>query len=324
MKIFKFDPIFKPTLWGGSRIAPLKGVEAKGLANIGESWEISGVKGNESTVSDGPWRGHTLRELINRMKADLVGHHVYDLFGNEFPLLFKYIDARLDLSIQVHPNDDLALRRHGSRGKTEMWYIIAAEDDAAIYPGFDRPMTPEEYLRAVEDHSIPGCLRRCPVAPGDTFLLPAGRVHSIGGGTLLAEIQVTSDITYRIYDFDRRDAQGNLRRLHTELALDAIDFGAEADYRIPYAASPNTPTTLVDSPYFITRLLSLNAPATLPVAALDSFLVVMTTEGEIAISTPEGERRTCPRGHTLLVAASASDVTLTPLTPSASALLCNL
>ncbi len=217
MYLLKFEPILKQTLWGGDRIVPYKGLAA-GPAHVGESWELSGVRGNESVVANGPWAGTTLPALIAREKGALVGDSVYARFGEEFPLLIKFIDAREDLSIQVHPNDALARRRHGSQGKTEMWYVVDAAPGARLRSGFARPVTPDEYEASVANDTVTQILREYEVRRGDLFFLPAGRVHSIGAGSFIAEIQQTSDITYRIYDFNRRAPDGKTRELHTELA----------------------------------------------------------------------------------------------------------
>lgn len=220
-KLFKFEPILKPTLWGG------------------ESWEISGVSGHESIVSEGTDKWATLSGLINKYGAALVGSKAMDTYGNVFPLLIKFIDARQDLSVHVHPDDELAWKRHNSRGKTEMWYVIDTALDATLLSDMSEKMTPDEYVKAVEDNTIADKLCRYNVMPGDCFYLPAGRVHSIGAGSYIEEIQETSDITYRIYDFNRKDADGKTRELHTELAKDAIDYSILPDYRTHYSVEEN-------------------------------------------------------------------------------------
>ena len=228
--MYKFQPILKSLIWGGEKIAPYKGI-ATDQRNIGESWELSGVKDNESVVAEGPEAGTSLPELIARHGAALLGKANYGRFGEEFPLLIKFIDARQDLSIQVHPNDELAWERHKSKGKTEMWYVVSADKDAHLRSGFSKQVTPAEYEASVGDNTITDILADYKIAPGDVFFLPAGRVHSIGAGSFIAEIQQTSNITYRIYDFNRRDANGNTRELHTELAKGAIDYTVLPDYR---------------------------------------------------------------------------------------------
>ena len=214
--MYKFQPILKSLIWGGDKIAPYKQIETS-QQQVGESWELSGVKGNESVVAGGPEAGTPLPELIARHGAGLLGAKNFERFGEEFPLLIKFIDARQDLSIQVHPNDELAWERHQSKGKTEMWYVVAADKGAHLRSGFSKQVTPAEYAASVADNTITDILADYQIHPGDVFFLPAGRVHSIGAGAFIAEIQQTSNITYRIYDFNRRDADGNTRELHTEL-----------------------------------------------------------------------------------------------------------
>ena len=222
MRPLRFTPQLKSLIWGGEKIAPYKGIRTGGR-NIGESWELSGVAGNESVVAEGEYAGRTLPELIARFRGELVGEAVYERHGTEFPLLVKFIDARQDLSIQVHPDDQLAWTRHKSNGKTEMWYVVAADEGAHLKSGFSQQLTPAEYERMVADHTLTDALCDYPVIAGDLFFLPAGRVHAICAGTFVAEIQQTSDITYRIYDYGRTGADGKPRELHTELAKDAID-----------------------------------------------------------------------------------------------------
>jgi len=238
--MYRFRPILKSLLWGGEKIAPYKEIAAD-LTCIGESWELSGVEGNVSVVAEGPDAGLTLAQLIARDGARLLGKKNSERFGDEFPLLVKFIDARQDLSIQVHPDDKLAWERHRSKGKTEMWYVVAADEGAHLRSGFAKEVTPAQYEASVADGTITGLLADYAVRPGDVFFLPAGRVHSIGAGSFIAEIQQTSDITYRIYDFNRRDAQGNKRELHTEQAKDAIDYTVLPDYRTRYEAAQNLP-----------------------------------------------------------------------------------
>ena len=258
MRPLKFHPILKQTLWGGERIIPYKEL-ASGLSRVGESWELSGMPGSESVVAEGPWAGSTLSELIGRFGAELLGKANYARFGQEFPLLVKFIDAREDLSIQVHPDDELARKRHGKSGKCEMWYVLEAEPGASLLTGFSRPIAPAEYERRVADNTLTDVLNRQAIASGDVFYLPAGRVHSIGKGSFIVEIQQSSDITYRIYDFDRRDAAGNSRELHTELAREAIDFESSENSRITYAPENNQEVRLVTTPYFTTSLYTLTA-----------------------------------------------------------------
>ena len=249
----KFKPILKQTIWGGDRIIPFKHLN-ENLPNVGESWEISGVPGNESVVANGEFRGKTLRELINIFREELVGESVYKRFSTTFPLLIKFIDARQDLSIQVHPDDETAKKRHNSLGKTEMWYVMDATEGAKLRSGFKTKIGPKEYKELVHNSTITDVLAEYEIKKGDVFFLPAGRVHSIGAGAFIAEIQETSDITYRIFDFDRKDANGNTRELHTELAKDVIDYEVHDDYRTQYTPEMNEPVELVACPYFTTSV----------------------------------------------------------------------
>lgn len=302
--MYKFIPILKSPLWGGEKIAPYKGI-ATDRTQIGESWELSGVEGDVSVVAEGPDAGKTLTELLERDKERLLGKRNYERFGNEFPLLIKFIDARQDLSIQVHPDDRLAWERHRSKGKTEMWYVVAADEGAHLRSGFAWQTTPAEYEKSVADDTITDLLSDHEVHPGDVFFLPAGRIHSIGAGSFIAEIQQTSNITYRIYDFNRRDANGNLRELHTELAKEAIDYTVAADYRTRYDAVKDRPVELVACPYFTTTLYDLTRPCEIDLAATDSFLVVMCIEGCGTLTDDQGNTLPVRQGETVLVPASA-------------------
>ena len=253
LKPFKFEPYLKSVLWGGEKIAKYKGIVTD-QHNIGESWEISGVDGHESVVAEGDDKGLNLRQIIEKYKGDLVGNAVYAKYGDTFPLLVKIIDAKGDLSVQVHPDDTLAKARHNSYGKTEMWYIIDAEEGAPIYAGLSKQITPEEYEKLVAENAIMDVIARHDSHAGDLFFLPAGRIHAIGAGNLLAEIQQTSDITYRVYDFDRRDANGNPRELHTEQAKDAIDYTVYPEYKSEYDRNGKSATPLVKCPVSYTHL----------------------------------------------------------------------
>ncbi len=308
---FIFKPILKEIIWGGSAICPFK--EITPVQNgIGESWELSHVEGNYSAVANGDLEGKTIDELIQTYGAQLTGGKVIEQFGTTFPLLIKFIDARDDLSIQVHPDDELAKKRHNSFGKTEMWYVIKAEKGAGLYSGFSRQITPEGYVHQVEDNTIMNVLQRYDVAEGDVFFLPAGRVHAIGAGCFIAEIQQTSNITYRIYDYNRKDANGNGRELHTELAKDAIDYTCQPDYRTHYSVHPNTAVGLVECRYFTTNLLELDQPMERDFASLDSFVVYICMEGHAAIRDNKGNTLTIHQGQTVLIPADTQSVTLTP------------
>ncbi|WP_288815965.1 type I phosphomannose isomerase catalytic subunit [uncultured Alistipes sp.] len=309
--MYKFIPILKSPLWGGEKIATYKQI-ATDRRQIGESWELSGVEGDVSVVAEGPDAGKTLTELLARDKERLLGNRNYERFGTEFPLLIKFIDAREDLSIQVHPDDRLAWERHRSKGKTEMWYVVAADEGAHLRSGFTRQVTPAEYEKSVADDTITDLLTDHEVRPGDVFFLPAGRIHSIGAGSFIAEIQQTSNITYRIYDFNRRDANGNLRELHTEQAKGAIDYSVEADYRTRYEAVKDRPVELVACPYFTTTLYDLTRPCEIDLAATDSFLVVMCIEGSGTLTDDQGSAMPLRQGETVLVPASAKSLSVSP------------
>lgn len=311
MKPFRFTPILKSLIWGGDKIAPYKGIETS-MSNIGESWELSGVAGDESVVAEGEYAGRTLPQLIAELKGTLVGEKVYKRFGTEFPLLVKFIDARADLSIQVHPNDELAQARHGKHGKTEMWYVVGADRGAHLKAGFSQKITPEEYERRVADNTLTDVLCDYAVQPGDLFFLPAGRVHAICAGSFVAEIQQTSDVTYRIYDYGRLGKDGKPRELHTELAKDAIDYTVLPDYRSHYVPAENSETELVACPYFVTSLYDLDAPAEKDLAQTDSFLVVMCLAGRGTLVDDEGSETPVRQGETLLVPASTRSIRFVP------------
>lgn len=309
--MYKFQPILKSMLWGGEKIAPYKQIATQ-QQSVGESWELSGVKGDESVVAEGPDAGMTLPQLIARDGAQLLGKSNFERFGEEFPLLVKFIDARQDLSIQVHPNDEMAWERHRSKGKTEMWYVVAADEEAHLRSGFSKQVTPAQYEASVADNTITDILTDYIIHPGDVFFLPAGRVHSIGAGAFIAEIQQTSDLTYRIYDFNRRDAQGNTRELHTELAKQAIDYTVQPDYRTHYERTQNAPVELVSCPYFTTRLYDLTQLLTADYSALDSFVVVICIEGKGLLTDDCGHEVPIHQGETVLIPASVGSLRITP------------
>ncbi|MBR0286744.1 MAG: class I mannose-6-phosphate isomerase [Bacteroidales bacterium] len=307
----KFEPILKTIVWGGEKIAPYKGIETE-QNHIGESWELSGVAGNESVVSEGPLKGKTIAELTKEYKGKLVGEHVYANTGDEFPLLIKFIDALSDLSIQVHPNDELAAKRHnGSKGKTEMWYVVAADEGAHLLAGLTKKITPEEYAAKVADGTITDVLARYDVHPGDVFFLPAGRIHAICGGCFIAEIQQTSNITYRIYDYGRLGLDGKPREVHTELAKDAIDYTVYPDYRTPYTPAKDEEVEVVSCPYFTTSILDLTLPYAKDLSDIDSFMVVMCLEGEGSLEV-DGQEISVHQGETVLIPADADDICFVP------------
>lgn len=308
----KFRPILKSVVWGGEKIAPFKEITTD-QHNIGESWELSGVKGNESVVANGEYAGRTITELVQEFKGRLIGQKNYERTGDEFPLLIKFIDAKQDLSIQVHPDDELAAKRHnGSKGKTEMWYVVAADKDAHLMSGLTQKITPDEYEQRVNNHTITDVLHDYKVAPGDVFFLPAGRIHSIGSGSFIAEIQQTSDITYRIYDFGRLGLDGKPRELHTELAKAAIDYTVYPDYRTEYRKEKNLENVLVDCSYFTTSLYDLDREVSKDLSGLDSFLVVICIEGKGSLKDAEGNEVTLHQGETVLIPADCKGVAFIP------------
>lgn len=311
MYMMKFEPILKQTLWGGDKINDYKHLN-NSLTHIGESWEISGVPGHESVVANGPWKGTALPALIDRLGADLVGRDNYERFGTLFPLLVKFIDARLDLSIQVHPDDRLAHERHGCPGKNEMWYVIAAEPGAQLCAGLSHPISPEEYERRIADGSIEDVLCFHKLRAGDVFHIPAGRVHGIGAGAFIAEIQQTSDITYRIYDYNRRDDNGQLRELHTEWARDAIDYTVQADYRTHYTPHTNEPVELVSSPHFTTSLYDLTEDMHCDYSELDTFIIYICTKGAATLCDDAGSELAISQGETVLIPACTRSVHIRP------------
>ncbi len=309
----KFSPILQSRIWGGNEICKFKHLTPE-LESVGESWEISHVEGNVSVVSNGELAGRSLEELINIYDAELLGEKVKRRFGNKFPLLIKFIDAREDLSIQVHPGDELAKKRHNSFGKTEMWYVISAKENAKLYSGFSKAITPDEYVESVRNNSFMEYLQQHPVSAGDVFFIPTGRVHAIGAGAFVAEIQQTSDITYRIYDFDRKDANGNGRELHTEQAKDAIDYALYPDCKTAYEARENDPVLLASCPYFETNLLQLSTSGIArDHSDKDSFVVYICMEGSAVITDVNGYEVAIKEGETVLIPASTARVSISPL-----------
>ena len=304
----KFSPIIIDKIWGGSRLHKI--LNKNTISDrAGESWEISSVEGNLSVVSEGFLTGNNLNELIEVYMGDLVGDLIYDRFGNEFPLLIKFIDANDKLSIQVHPDDELAAKRHKSFGKTEMWYVIDAEENAEITVGFNHKISKEEYLKNLNNKTLENILNIEKVSNGDVFFLPAGRVHAIGAGILLAEIQQTSDITYRIYDYDRPDDNGRLRELHTRQALDAIDFNYYDAYKTMYQPKINDFSTLAQCKYFTTNLCHINKSIELEYFNIDSFVILICIEGGFELKYSSGAVNVTI-GETILIPAAIKNLEL--------------
>jgi mannose-6-phosphate isomerase len=309
----KFTPILKDKIWGGSKLKTVLNKDFSPLPNAGESWEISGVEGDISVVSNGFLAGNDLEELIEIYMGDLVGDQVYENFGVEFPLLIKFIDANDVLSIQVHPDDELSKERHNAYGKTEMWYVIEADKGSELIVGFNQNISKEEYLAKLEEGKLEEILNNAPVKEGSCFFIPAGRVHAIGKGILLAEIQQTSDVTYRMYDFNRTDDAGNPRELHTELAVDAIDYSYEKKYETTYQTEINKTSELVRCPYFTTNILEFDQSVEKDYVELDSFVIYMCLEGDMDITYGE-DSLTIAKGESVLIPAIINNLTLTPKT----------
>ena len=308
---FKFRPILKEKIWGGEKIRTELNKDFSPYENCGETWEISGVEGNISVVSEGPLTGTALPELIETFKGDLVGNKVYEKEGSDFPLLVKFIDANQDLSIQVHPDDELARKRHQSLGKTEMWYIFQSDPGAKLIVGFNKELDRQEYLDKFNSGRLMEVLNQETVAPDDVFFVPAGRVHTIGKGILLAEIQQTSDVTYRIYDFDRVDKDGNTRELHTEEALDALDFRHHDQYKTEYDHSVNKVENITDCPYFVVNRLYYEQRISRNYAHLDSFVIYVCVDGKLKVSW-NGQHVTMEKGEALLIPAKIKNLDLEP------------
>ena len=304
--MYKFEPLLKQTLWGGDKIIPFKHLNTK-MEQVGESWEISGVKDNETIVANGPEKGKTLNQLVREQKGKLVGNENYERFGNEFPLLIKFIDACQDLSIQVHPTDEVAHRQGKSRGKTEMWYALDSDTGAQLYNGLKQQITPEQYKAMVENDTITNALARYEVHEGDVFFIPAGRIHAIGAGCFVAEIQQTSDVTYRIYDFKRKDKNGNYRELHTKEAAESIDYTVLPNYRAEYEPTQNEGVQLISCPYFTTAVYDLTEPMTLDYSELDSFVILIAVKGEGCLIC-NGEEMPFQMGDTVLFPATTNEI----------------
>lgn len=311
----KFKPIFHEKIWGGKRMSTILNKDYGSLPNCGESWELSGVEGNISVVSNGFLAGNDLNEIIEIYMGDLVGDKVYEKFGVEFPLLIKFIDAQDDLSIQVHPNDKLSKERHNAYGKTEMWYVAGTEKGALINSGFNQEVSRDKYLEYLNNGKLTDLLHYDEAQVGDIFFIPAGRVHAIGKGCLVAEIQQTSDVTYRIFDYNRKDDKGNERELHTDFALDAIDFSYASEYKTKYKLEANKPAEVVSCPYFTTNIIEFTKEIDKDYIELDSFVIYMTMNGSFDVVTEQGTE-TIEMGETVLIPASLESVQLKPKTDS--------
>ncbi|MFT4801047.1 MAG: mannose-6-phosphate isomerase [Flavobacteriaceae bacterium] len=300
----KFTPILKEKIWGGNKLNLLFNKSAKN--NIGESWEISDVDSNISIVDNGLLKGKSLAQLIFFFKEDLIGASVYKAFGNNFPLLFKFIDAKKDLSVQLHPNDKLAKERHNSFGKAEMWYVLDTDEDAKLILGFNTLIDQNVYQKHLSENTLSEILQYEKIKKGDSFFIETGTVHAIGAGVVLAEIQQTSDITYRIFDYNRPGLDGKLRELHTDLAIDAINF-ENIQAKLEYKDEINIPVNLCKSKYFHTNKLSISNLIKRDLSLIDSFVVYMCLEGDGEIIA-NNYSEIFTKGDTLLIPAIIKNI----------------
>ena len=309
--------LFKPNLhtvvWGGQRLRQYKGMEPNDEP-IGESWEVSAVPSSTSIIANGPWAGKLLTEVIDEAPEDILGKAVNKKYGGKLPLLVKFIDAKRDLSIQVHPNDEMAQREHGKMGKSEMWYVIRADEGSYLYAGFNKEITPEEYQQRVSDGTIVDVLAKHYVSPGDVFYLPAGRVHAICGGIMLAEVQQSSDVTYRIFDYNRPGLDGKPRELHTKLAAQALDYHVEKNYRTEYADTDNRAVQIIDTPYLDVRVMEVSKSFHRDLRKYDSFVISMCIEGDCKIVIRStGDEIVLHEGNSTLIPAAIADFDIIPL-----------
>lgn len=309
----KFKPIYKDYIWGGTNLKDkLSKKLPSNISRCAESWEISSIQENVSVVANGFLAGNDLQELIEIYMGDLVGDKVFEKYGDEFPLLIKLIDATDTLSIQVHPDNEVAKLRHHAFGKTEMWYIIDSEPNAKIITGFNKEINKDEFQKHLDENTLQDILNVERAEKGDIFFLPAGRVHAIGKGILLAEIQQASDITYRIHDWNRVDKNGKPRELHTDLALDVIDFKQYDSYKFSKSIVNNEPTELVNTDFFDVNRISFNKSIDREYHLLDSFVIYLCIEGELSITYGENDKETLSKGETVLIPAEINELTLTP------------
>ncbi|MDD7916026.1 type I phosphomannose isomerase catalytic subunit [Polaribacter ponticola] len=305
-QLIKFEPILKDKIWGGEKLATYLNKDTK-RSDIGESWEISDVEGDTSVVLNGNLIGENLKSLISEYKSELVGEKIFKHFGEKFPLLIKFIDAKEALSIQLHPNDELAQKRHNSFGKTEMWYVMQADEKANLIVGFQKEVTKAEYLEHLENKTLLEILNVDEVNKGDVYFIPTGRVHAIGAGVMLAEIQQTSDVTYRIYDWDRPNPDGTFRDLHTEEAIDAIDYSIKDSYKSAYSKEENKASEIVSCPYFTTNVLPLNGEVFVDHNDKDSFVIYMCVEGSVEFQY-KNQAEKLQMGETILVPACIKNI----------------
>ena len=308
----KFTSISKEKIWGGNRLNTILNKDFDPTAKIGESWEISGVEGDISVVKNGFLEGNDLEELIEIYMGELVGDKVYDQFGLEFPLLIKFLDANDDLSVQVHPDDEFAKEKHKAYGKTEMWYIIDADKDSELMLGFNRPMDKNLFLDAIQNGKLSEIINREKVNSDSCYFIPAGRVHATGKGILLAEIQQTSDITYRIHDWGRKDSKGNERELHLDLAKEVLDYTYEKKHKTDFESKINESSELIKCPYFNTNIIEFNKSMEIDYIDLDSFVIYICLGGNCDIQTEGEEPVSLSKGETVLIPANLKSLTLAP------------
>lgn len=310
---FLFQPNLHPVVWGGHQLRPYKGLEPN-EEPIGESWEVSAVPSSTSIISNGSFQGRDLTSVIAEFPEEILGHAVNEKYHGQLPLLVKFIDAERDLSIQVHPNDEMAWREHKKMGKSEMWYIIKAASGSHLYAGFKQQITSDEYFRRIADGTITEVLADHTVKTGDVFYLPAGRVHAICGGIMLAEVQQSSDVTYRIYDYNRPGMDGKPRELHTDLAAQALDYHVEQNYRTEYVETDNRAIQIIDSPYFDVRVMEIQTPFHRNLLKYDSFVISMCIEGDCKlVMRTNGSEILLKAGHTTLIPAAIADYDVIPL-----------
>lgn len=308
-----FEPNLHPVIWGGNQLRPYKGLELSDEP-IGESWEVSAVPTSTSIISNGEWKGRDLISVINDHPDAILGNKVNEKYDGKLPLLVKFIDAKKDLSIQVHPNDEMAMREHGKMGKSEMWYIIKADEGAHLFAGFKHNITKEEYHQRINDGSITEVLADHKVKAGDVFYLPAGRVHAICGGIMLVEVQQSSDVTYRIFDYNRPGMDGKPRELHTELAARALDYHVEANYRTDYSETTNKAIQIIDTPYFDVRVMEISKPFHRNMRKYDSFVISVCITGDCKIRIRgTKEELTLKQGSSTLIPAAITDYDVVPI-----------
>ena len=309
---FLFEPYLHSVVWGGNQLKPYKGLEPSD-ESIGESWEVSAVPSSTSIICNGEWKGKDLITAINEQPDAILGKAVNEKYHGQLPLLVKFIEAKRDLSIQVHPNDEMARREHGKMGKSEMWYIIKADEGAHLYVGFKQNITPYEYQKRVEDGSITDVLADHQIKAGDVFYLPAGRVHAICGGIMLAEVQQSSDVTYRFFDYNRPGLDGNPRELHTKLAAKALDYHVEENYRTEYIDNTNRATQIIDTPYFDVKEMEISKPFHRDLCKYDSFVVSLCIKGDCKIKVRStSDEITLKEGYSSLIPACIADYDVIP------------